>query len=60
MRLLEGQSEPVECISEPEKCPRSDDCLVRLAWQEATRVFYEKLDNITIANLADGSFHGGE
>ena len=60
VRLLEGQSEPVECISEPEKCPMSDDCLVRLAWQEATRAFYEKLDAITIANLADGSFHPDE
>ena len=57
VRLLEGQSEPVECISEPEKCPMSEDCLVRLAWQEATRAFYEKLDTITIANLADGSFN---
>ena len=44
----------------PEKCSMSDDCLVRLAWQEATRAFYEKLDTITIANLADGSFHGDE
>jgi Rrf2 family iron-sulfur cluster assembly transcriptional regulator len=52
VRLLEGQSEPVECISEPEKCPMSDDCQVRLAWREATRAFYEKLDTITIANLA--------
>jgi Rrf2 family protein len=60
VRLLEGQSEPVECISEPEKCPMSDDCLVRLAWQEATRAFYGKLDTITIANLADGSFHADE
>ena len=60
VRLLEGQSEPVECISKPEKCHMSDDCLVRLAWQEATRAFYEKLDNITIANLADGSFHADE
>ena len=57
VRLLEGQSEPVQCISEPKKCPMSEDCLVRLAWQEATRAFYEKLDTITIANLADGSFH---
>ena len=60
VRLLEGQSEPVECISEPEKCPMSEDCLVRLAWQEATRAFYEKLDTITIANLADGRFHADE
>jgi DNA-binding IscR family transcriptional regulator len=29
----------------------SDDCQVRLAWQDATRVLYEKLDATTIADL---------
>jgi DNA-binding IscR family transcriptional regulator len=29
----------------------SDDCQVRLAWQDATRVLYEKLDSTTIADL---------
>ncbi len=43
VRLFEGQSELVECISHPERCTISDDCRVRLAWQEATRALYEKL-----------------
>ena len=51
VRLFEGQSELVECISHPERCPMSDDCRVRLAWQEATRALYEKLDTTTIADL---------
>ena len=51
VRLFEGQSELVECISNPEKCSMSDDCQVRLAWGDATRVLYEKLDNTTIADL---------
>ena len=55
VRLLEGQSDLVECISQPEKCSMSDDCQVRLAWKEATRAFFEKLDAITIADLAGGS-----
>ena len=54
VRLFEGQSELVECISKPEKCSMSDDCQVRLAWKEATRVLYEKLDNTTIADLMEG------
>jgi DNA-binding IscR family transcriptional regulator len=29
----------------------SDDCQVRLAWGDATRVLYENLDNTTIADL---------
>jgi Rrf2 family protein len=51
VRLFEGQSELVECISNPEKCSKSDDCQVRLAWGDATRVLYEKLDSTTIADL---------
>ena len=51
VRLCESQKELVECISCPEKCPMSDDCRVRLAWQEATQALYEKLDTITIADL---------
>jgi Rrf2 family protein len=51
VRLFEGQSELVECISNPEKCSMSDDCQVRLAWQDATRVLYEKLDSTSIADL---------
>ena len=55
VRLFEGQSELVECISNPEKCSMSDDCQVRLAWGDATRVLYEKLDSTTIANLMEGN-----
>ncbi|MBW2430484.1 MAG: Rrf2 family transcriptional regulator [Deltaproteobacteria bacterium] len=51
VRLFEGQSELVECISNPAKCSMSDDCQVRLAWQDATRVLYEKLDSTSIADL---------
>jgi Rrf2 family protein len=55
VRLFEGQSELVECISNPERCNMSDDCQVRLAWGDATRVLYEKLDNTTIADLMDSN-----
>ena len=51
VRLFEGQAELVECISNPEQCNMSDDCQVRLAWKEATRVLYEKLDSTTIGDL---------
>ena len=51
VRLFEGQTELVECISNPEQCNMADDCRVRLAWKEATRVLYEKLDSTTISDL---------
>ena len=53
VRIFEGQSELVECVSSPERCPMSDECRVRLAWQEATQALYKCLDATTIADLMD-------
>jgi Rrf2 family protein len=55
VRLFEGQSDLVECVSFPEKCPMSDDCQVRLAWRDATEVLYEKLDSTSICDLMNGN-----
>lgn len=51
VRLFETQTELVPCISAPEKCDMADDCKVRLVWEEATTALFEKLDQITIADL---------
>jgi Rrf2 family protein len=59
VRLFEGQSDLVECVSNPEKCNMADDCQVRLAWKDATRVLYEKLDGTTIADLVRGNHAEG-
>ena len=55
VRLFEGQSDLVECVSNPETCNMADDCQVRLAWKDATRVLYETLDGTTIADLMEGN-----
>jgi len=52
-RLFESQAELVDCISEPETCLKSDDCVVRLGWQKATIALYKELDSISIANLLE-------
>jgi len=51
VRLFEGQTDLVACVSSPETCEMAADCLVREAWYDATSVLYEKLDNISIADL---------
>lgn len=51
VRLFEGQTDLVECVSSPEKCDMASECLVRHAWYDATRVLYDKLDNISIDDL---------
>jgi Rrf2 family iron-sulfur cluster assembly transcriptional regulator len=51
VRLLEGHADLVECVSHPEKCTMADNCRTRLAWREATKSLFERLDSITIAEL---------
>jgi len=53
VRIFETQTDLVACISTPENCEMSDDCKVRLAWEEATQALFEKLDDISIADLLD-------
>ncbi len=55
VRLFEGQTDLVDCISFPEKCEMAAECLVRNAWYDATAALYEKLDGISIADLIDTS-----
>ena len=51
VRMFESQTDLVECVSHPENCDMSSECLVRRAWYEATSVLYDKLDGISIADL---------
>ena len=51
VRVLESEDMLAECLKEPQKCSRSDDCVVRPAWQCATEALYEKLDSIKITDL---------
>ena len=51
VRLFEGQADLVGCIKDAGLCERADRCTVRLAWQNASSALFEKLDNITIADL---------
>lgn len=51
VRLFEGQADLVQCVSSPERCDISEKCSVRQAWKKATKVLYESLDGITIADL---------
>ena len=55
VRLFEGQTDLVNCVSFPENCAMAGECLVREAWQDATSVLYKKLDTISIASLVQKS-----
>lgn len=51
VRLFEGQTDLVPCVSAPENCAMADECRVRKVWSDATEAMYEKLDGFTIADL---------
>ncbi len=51
VRLFEGQTDLVACVSSPDKCDMAGDCRVRSVWIEATEAMYAKLDKVTIADL---------
>ncbi len=51
VRLFEGQTDLVACVSSPDKCQMAEICRMRDVWIEATDAMYEKLDAVSIADL---------
>jgi len=62
VRILEGGIDLINCIESPELCDRTDYCLTRDVWEEATKAMYDKLDSATLSGIIqrgrNGSFHG--
>jgi len=53
VQLLEGLTIPVECLNNPESCPRCDLCATRDIWAEMKRAMDEVLESITLQDLVD-------
>jgi Rrf2 family cysteine metabolism transcriptional repressor len=53
VQLLEGAMTPVECVSNPESCARSDLCVTREVWSEMKKAMDETLNSITLQDLAE-------
>lgn len=53
VRLLEHDLELTKCISQPEKCDRSQDCITRIVWAEVTEAVLEKLQSVSLRDLMD-------
>ncbi len=51
--LLEGGKELVFCDTQPERCTRSEDCVMRVVWQEAARAMFEKLYAYSFQDLLE-------
>lgn len=50
--LLEEGASLTECAEHAEVCERADFCPTRLVWKEAAEAMFDKLQTITLADLA--------
>jgi len=51
--LLEGSIAPVECLNDPEYCPRSDFCVTRDIWGELKTAMNGVLEATTLQDLVE-------
>jgi Rrf2 family protein len=53
VRVLEGGIDLTHCIENPDVCEKTNSCLTRTVWEDATRAMYERLDASTLANIIE-------
>ncbi len=53
MRVLEGPLCLVECVENPSSCKRSQTCITRDVWCEASQGFMKTLDAMTLEKMVD-------
>lgn len=53
LEVVEGPICLVDCIEKPATCKRSDFCITRDLWGEASKILSEKLEETTLADLLE-------
>jgi Rrf2 family iron-sulfur cluster assembly transcriptional regulator len=53
VRILEGGIDLTDCIGNPDICNRSDSCVTREIWAEATAAMFDKLNSVTLAKMIE-------
>ena len=51
--LLEGSIAPVECVTNPEKCTRSELCVTRDVWNELKNAMNGVLESTSLQDLVE-------
>jgi Rrf2 family cysteine metabolism transcriptional repressor len=51
--LLEGPMAPVGCVTDPEACPRSANCVTRDVWSELKKAMDGVLQSLTLQDLVE-------
>ncbi len=58
--LLEDGCHVVECAGDAGVCERSDKCVTRKLWKEASEAFYRTLDSLTLQDLMEQAAKSGD
>jgi Rrf2 family protein len=53
VKILEGGIDLSGCIENPNSCERTERCLTRGVWEEATKAMYEKLNSTTLSKMIE-------
>lgn len=51
--MLEGSTDPVGCVDDPNACPRTDSCVTRDIWAELKKAMDEVLESKTLQDLVE-------
>lgn len=51
VRLLDGPTSPVDCVGDPDSCPRSPTCATRDVWCDLRDAIDTVLDAVTLEDL---------
>ena len=51
VNALEGGLDLAYCIENPDKCNRSNSCLSKGIWEEATKAMYDKLNSTSLSEM---------
>jgi Rrf2 family protein len=58
VRVLEGGVTLTPCIIDPDVCEKSNNCLTRGIWEEATQVMVDALNASTLAKVIEAGNRG--
>jgi len=51
--VLEGSTAPVECVDDPDACPRADSCVMCDIWTEMKEAVDGVLESVTLQDLVE-------
>jgi Rrf2 family protein len=54
MRATEGELSIVDCVSDKDACPRTEECEARRLWGALNEAMERVLDGLTLDDLAEG------